>query len=306
MNKTPSCLLKLLSDPSLSGVTPALLTPGTQLSGGEILRGFRLEPRFFPCCDGKGVSVDSVANKTTFCGLPQRIKAVRDLLRRYQSIWGDSKLPMPTELSPVLLRQVLSRLKAHVDGAEMKGFFWRCSSNAGGPSLLWAVALCAAWRFGLQVHLVNFTRLLEPSYLPKVAPALILVEQVDKLWEPRFSEELEGLVSFAYRSKSPFWLELASAAPLESVAKAPTANPQSPQRTESPLRTRNAFSRKIATMKERTPLGWLSASGRSKLRSLLEDLQPEDVGEKSPRTNSKRSKDPKEFGSGVPKLPWDS
>src|SRR5690606_9733264 len=133
------------------------------------------------------------------------------------------------------------------------------NARAEGPSPLWAVAVAAAWRFGTSVQVATLGRTPWEELTRKEAghPLVVIVERIDELWDVRRADELEFVVGWAYQSRAQLWCDW--------LLHMPPAEETSQRRTASA---------RIARMRSRSPLSWLSADLHSKLQFVTDGLDP--------------------------------
>lgn len=264
MSSSSRCVLQSIETPSLNG-----LAIGLRLQDGQA----SLDEDFFPCCHGSGrrdIDANPPANtmhpSQAHCSVKSRLHMVNELLSRYQYYWPETE-GWPHQLSPsrsaVILRKVSDVMKgfqpqAHVSYAKRQK-----------PSLLWSLAQACCWRFGLPVHIACFNK--EEHLLP--APEkqrscqVLMIEKIDKLWDPRHAERLESVVSYAYNSNCLLWLEFLQA----DENSSPQPNVPSYSKTKAVLS-------RLQKLQKRDPLEYLEAHSHSKLMSMTHCPRTDHIG----------------------------
>jgi hypothetical protein len=121
----------------------------------------------------------------------------------------------------------------------------------------------AAWRFGFKGHVVDLAKTESNRLLPssgKEAPAIVLVDNVDRLWDPGAAERFELIVQYAYNALVPLFISVVPLAnPRESSAPFSKAS--------GPSSIKGAFSARISKAKTNLALSALSPDCQPKLRS---------------------------------------
>ncbi len=271
-NSHAPCMLKSLSHPLLNGALPGLIYSGTHLD---------LNKDDFACCGGTGQSAGSVEGATVNCDLRNRIQRVRRTIMKFQNLWNyDSNIEkqsggefknvkhnLPLEIPTQDASDVIGRLQRHAAGRPIEECRGRMLSKLEGPAkpgFVWAVALTAVWRFGIDVHIFSFGRSKYEHLLPKVEqkrPMICFVENIDGLWDARNAELLEQIVSFCDRAMIPIWPEFILRKNDRSAAKS------------SIVRQRKAMFDRIEKLKSQSPLNWVDPSTRSRFPSMTEGLE---------------------------------
>ncbi len=276
-----TCVLGGLGEPRLVSALPGLKRDEN---------GFILDAKQFGCCDATGAKLDLKAGVTTRCDLKPRLAAVATLLAQYGRWWDFSTQPLTLEHGLRVAAQDLKVLAAIKSGEQGRGRFIEGDLATTLPRQLWSVALAAAWRFGLNVHMVNLAKAnstdLRPKPLSGGRRGIIVVEQANKLSDPLMAERLETLISYAYGAKLPLWLEVWRQGDERAGAEAAA----------------KSIARRVAAAKNRPPLDWLTDGVRRKLADVC--ATPE-----MPRTSKTARQTPiQKAGERRPddfKLPWD-
>lgn len=240
-----TCVLEGLANPQLQGVLV-----GVKIAAQKL----RPEPRAFACCEGSGLCEQG--SELRRCDIRWRLQAVERLLASVSRFYE-------LKISP---REVIAGLKL---SANDMFFLKKCLQLTALPrqraivlrqraeeqSPLLAMALAAIWRFGIDCQLVVFGKYaLQEFKTEGTRPRLLLVDRVQGLSDPSQALELDLLISYAYHSGCYLGLALAE-------ASAPT--PLKPGAT-----SKDYFSRKIAVLKARPQLEFLSSSTRSRLENM--------------------------------------
>lgn len=249
-NSSPRCVLRSLENPTLNGV---LL--GLEVRDNEL----HFQPEFFPCCQGAAERFDSRANAVIRCDLKVRFKAARDLLVQYFRIWGGDPSSAPHLITSEQSARIIGLVSDAMKGNRPQGTMVK--GKPGKPGDLWSMALAAAWRFGVTVHMANFHKTPRHDLIPRPpldhkGPLLILVEQITELWKPDEAMHLEALISFAYKTNSLLWLEFTGTIP------------QPKRAGDQPLKSRDFFQRKVSDLKSKSPLSYLEPASLSELKAM--------------------------------------
>jgi hypothetical protein len=248
------CMLPTLENPALNGILF-----GLDIKEGELC----FQPDAFPCCHATGTIDDPTANSVRSCSLLPRRADVHELLVQFYTTWGELNPRHPHLISAgrsaTILREVADVLKGNRAQATLT-----TSDSRGQPSELWAVALTAAWRFGVPVYVRTLGRFtghpfidLKKSLQGTNGPSVIILEQVDKLWDSAVVTEFEALVSQAYQINACLWVEFLKNDEPTSKSKTPFGNSAS-----------EIISRRVSHLKQRSPFDFLDASVASRLKRL--------------------------------------
>jgi hypothetical protein len=247
------CLLSCLENPRLSGVLVGLdLT-------GDLARPIAKD---FICCSG--TALFPCGDGSIYrCDLLKRLKAVQELLQIFEATWG--RHLVPTLLSLQLTSEHLQWLSDFASGRVHKGRCLQANRERSQPGVLWAIALAAAWRFGLRTHVVTLGTTRPGGYFPKEPSAddqrkqIYLIERVDKLWVPERAFDFETLVGWCDRAGVPLWVEI-----LREEKK--------PTRAGAEAALGGQFSRKIADLKNKPALSWLQRDCISRLNAITDGI----------------------------------
>lgn len=249
---TNSCLLKCLENPRFSGI----LT-GLDLAGDVAMP----IPKEFKCCSGSALRL-AADSSVVRCGLTQRLQTVQELLRNFEANWGRQWLPAVHGL-PLATGHV-QWLANYTAGHDLKGRCLEGLREPPRPGAVWAVALAAAWRFGLRAHVVTMGATKPAGFFPKEPKPddqrrlVFFVERVDKLWVPERAFDFETLVSWCDRSAVPLWIEVLSDEKKADRHQAPSHGLAS------------QFSRKIEDLKNKAPFSWLQRDCASRLDAVTD------------------------------------
>lgn len=275
----PACILEGLASPHLVGVLPGLgLAPDL---------GLQVLAEQLPCCGGSGWRLDVAADLTRGCTLGERLKNTRRvwaLAREYLQRCGTETQSGQGggvgELWSALNRMGgladaawLGHLASISAGKSQRGL--ACVGKPGKPEAqspatslgpaevwIWAVALAAAWRFGLAPHVVMLGATEPADLLPTMSPRLLVIGQVGGLWDAYQRDKLEALISYAYAAMVPIYLEV-------SIVAAPPGA-RGAKELQGAIRSRSgstgkAIQQRIARLKGQAPLQWLSPGSQAKL-----------------------------------------
>jgi hypothetical protein len=250
MSQAPTCALASLDNPLLNGL-------GLGLQGFDTME-VSLQPQLFRCCEGRGFAWHSAADAYTHCPLKLRLRRVQELLDLYRRRWPQqtrSFMQVSAPWAASVLQELASTLKHDLPPARVT-----YTQQRQGPSDLWPRAVALNWRFGIEARVYTLGQLDNASLASFTAesegPLALLVEQVDRLWDPMYAEALEFIIQRAYNAGAWLWLE---------VVHQPEPKPEA--QPDHSLRA--SFSRRIAQLKSQHPLDSLSPDGRSRLISLV-------------------------------------
>lgn len=260
------CLLTALAGPSLRG--PLV---GLNLTQGELY----VDKAVFACCQGEGVREVAV-RELAACSLKQRLLDVNFLWYRLTQAVGPIKAQeLLTSLTPDLELRLLQRLQKLSLGTLTRGVVLP-AGHSDRASLVWYVALVATWRYGIRCHVIDWHVGSQPQWAPEARfwqgqRRMILVADVDQLWDPVRVFDLEWLIGLAYQSEIPFWLGYA-AEKAEVVPPRP-GDGQAKEGAGKPSVRSKAFGDLLKKARNRAPVDWLSKDMRSKLEELCEVRQ---------------------------------
>ena len=267
--KSSSCMLDSLSHPLLNGALPGLKYDGSQLD---------LNPKDFSCCNATGHIQVAQDNCIKACDLRYRVQKVRKTLVKFHNLWnydGNVKKKDSQEFANNLKLEipgqdatdVINRLKNWSQGGNSltcKGRMLSKSEDQKGPGYTWCIALMAIWRFGLDAHVFSFGKSKPENLIPEVdprRPMIVLVENIDHLWDVRYAEQLEQLISFCDRALIPLWPEFVLRPNEMDLAK------------QKLFRNRRSQLEKVQQMKQQSPINWLDDSARSRFSSVTDGLE---------------------------------
>lgn len=251
-----------------------------------------------PCCHGTGERLAKSADTTERCTLGVRLKETRRLAHQLARTKAASFGLGPLLACSADLSLFLRRLNEIATTGRGRGLVWRGSAAvdkaSGDPANLrpmtpgpssGQLALLAAWRFNLRPHLVFLDETEPSAVLPtrraEGAPDLIILGQVDGLWDPYKADSFEAIVGYAYAAMTPLFLEF-------------QANQAPPGRQGAS--TRVAFGRRLCDLKARNPMAWLSPECLARIGAVTAGIDP--------AVNAEQKRRQKQALSGMPKLPW--
>ncbi len=272
----PGCSLPALADPRLAGALPGLAFTEGRLTP---------VPASFGCCSGSGMRLLPDCDTSVRCTLGERLRQVRLLIEKHLRQHGETGRPLAQALATSRnLGAVLQRLAALSLQREARGLTF--AAEEGVPKLVsvWAVALAAAWRFGLTPHVVTLgtpgrTALLPPPGAP--APHLVCIESAAGLWDQQTADQLDVLVGYCYGSMTPLFLDLV-------LPAAPVAAP-----AVGPQQARLGIQQRIQAHKARSSLSLLTADCLSKISGVTDGLAPWIAAEQSRRAAEKAAPRPR-------------
>ncbi len=238
------CILKSLENSILNGILF-----GLEWHDGKVVP----QPHLFPCCGGLGNRQDPKQNMVIGCGLRKRLRRTQGIIDQLQKSWGPQAsqcvLTSGTKNAGIL-RHVSDTIKGYRPQGSV------ISGKLAQPSHLWSMAMACTWRFGIYSHIITLGRAKAGDLFPKQTkePVAIFVEQVDKLWDPRYAEILEAIVTYSYHSNSFLWVEFCSHEKLPLSA----ANPS----------VKEKLTHRVSHLKSKSPYEFLDRDCISRLKSL--------------------------------------
>ena len=241
------CVNASLSDPHLGGIllglelNDGLITPNTEM---------------FLCCAGEGSYFDPKTNSVVTCKIKRRIGRVQDLLDQYFGAWGDRKSAPPFKMSSRSSLEVLGAIDAMLTAPSAQAMMLGGAKEK--PGMIWAYAVALAYRFDIDVRVVRFERGAISALCSGQPPQAVLIEHVDKLWDPDLALEFDGLITYVYQAAMPCWIEFISTTPVTTA----DAKDQ-PQTT-----VKAQLSHRIEQLKLRSPMTYISPATLSKLKEM--------------------------------------
>jgi hypothetical protein len=209
-------------------------------------------------------------NQEERCSLKERLYRLKLLAGLFATTWGDHQSPvvgkdqkshhfhpvLPREIESSILNRLL-KVRDHRPLEECRGLAKIRQEKEESPSFLWGVAAAAIWRYGLHVHMVTLGKSLPlPDHDGLKKLQLILVEGVDRLWDPRQADDFEQVIALGDRGQLPVWIEIGG---VEGGNKLPVGR-------------RTAMRQRVEKLKQADPLSWLGPSARSRLPFLTEGI----------------------------------
>jgi len=91
-------------------------------------------------------------------------------------------------------------------------------------------------------------------------PLVVLIENIDRLWEAKVRDELDGLVTWCYHSMVPLWCNFVTVAAKREGAEA----------FPSKFSTKSSFSRRISVLRNSSPANWLKTDQLFKLNEIAD------------------------------------
>lgn len=246
---TKKCKLSAISTPLLNGVHVGL-NPSAD--------GLMLCPKTFGCCGGAGHQQH--AEGVRRCQLQSRYSRALALEQSYERVWGQT-MPFEAYLS-WLSREDRSIVSTIAD--MVKGYSVQCRLIQNSPlcikskpSVCWAMALAAIWRFGQGAEVVPFHQLKASAIhgLVRRSHGFLLVEKIANLHNNDEALRLEYLVDVAYACNVFLILEILPAKELSAKGSA----------AEGALK---AFRKRVAADEAKPFPEHLDADCRSKLAEM--------------------------------------
>ncbi len=255
--------------------------PGIIIEGPEL----RIKQDLFSCCDGSGSRFNEVSNgvpqgSVSRCDLVRRLASLRRLVGLFRKRWpfvsnqmnNPGKAVELFSINRSIEQTIQKRLSRYNEGSSSKKGFFIIESEKEHlkPSILWGAALRAVWFFGYDAHVLKFgqdnssakTNFFKEADSRTGRPIVCFLEKVEKLWDPGSAFDLEALISYCYDRCIPLWIEfIVNDSGDSSETPPPLAN-----RFSKPI------SRRIANLKAKSPLEWLSKQARLKLETISDDL----------------------------------
>ena len=300
-NTTPcACVVKSLADAALRG--PLV---GLKLNEDDALE---LDQNSFPCCYGEGVRVTG-AWEMSQCDLRGRLGKVGRIWAQMVSMYGRANaLEALKRLSIEQEMRMMTHLKGLAQGTEKRGIAvpgmtlqvapatlsgatTRANGHEGtgadgqrgldgkrAPSTLWLIALAAAWRFGINCHMVGWNVGTRAQWLPRdefwqaKGPHMMVVTDVSQLWDPARAFDFEWLVGYAYQAELPVWFEFLGGGrdPVGDAAENAQLRSDSDSSDSRGGRRGRAFASMIATTKKQSAIQWLAGNMRGKLEEVCD------------------------------------
>lgn len=271
----PSCVLAMLGQERLRGALPGLVLTddGPVPAPGQL-----------SCCGGRGIRFDADVSEAKRCDVRRRIERVRKLMYALRVV-SEGKRDLAQEAAScdaVHLNAAVRRFAATARRDCDRGLAIPIGPEAVQPDgkrsvSLWALAAAGIWRFGLDVQVLVLGRQSKgnfPAFLTGAqAPQILMVEGVDRLWDPLLADEFEALVGYAYKSMLPLWIEL-----VVRTGKG-ASDPASGEGAKSSVASRpgltaHAWKKRLQSLRSQPPLHWLEADARSKLPDLCDGVRP--------------------------------
>ncbi len=240
------CILENLASPELQGVLLGL---------GVVEQKITPDGKSFKCCEGSGLCDDKTGAPVKRCDLRWRLNAVNRVLgsvsRFYELKTSPKEVVVGLKLSPAELSLLKSFQNLKVP--PKRAFIFRQRHEE--RSVLLAMALAGVWRFGLDCQIITFGKQpLKEFKTEGSRPRVLLVDRIQGLSDASHALDLDLLVSYAYHSGCYLCLSL--------------IEQQAPTTLKPGATSKEYFSRKIAALKARPQLEFLSTSARSRLENM--------------------------------------
>ena len=244
---THRCVTDSLSDPHLGGI----------LLGLEIKDGLVIpDEKVFPCCQGAGSYFDPASQSVKTCKIKTRIRRVQELLDQYSLAWHGKKTVSPFKMSSRASLDILVSLEAMINAPNARASMITGEKDKAGS--IWAHALALAYRFDLDVKLLHFKRDCSSALWTGTPPQVVLIEHVDKLWDPDLALEFDGIITYVYEAAVPCIIEFISPGPISTADSKPAEQ----------ATVKSQFARKIEQLKQRSPMTYVPAASLSKLKEM--------------------------------------
>lgn len=234
------------------------------LIGIQIVEGrAQLWSRAFSCCYRKDLKSLSSNFGISLCGAEKRLSKVNEILQQFENTW-EQKFPFYEQRNSVYVNGFIdSLIKSQCSLS--KGFAFNSKAGKHKPSpSIWIMAIAAAWRFGIEAHVVTLGKASSDQILPRVPDhkIVMLVEQQDPLRFPHVAFDFSTIVNWCEGAMIPMWIDVLQES--EQVAEGSQ---------ESRFNTKQAFKQRLARYKSSPPLSWIEPDCQSRLKSVCNDFE---------------------------------
>jgi hypothetical protein len=203
------CPLESFYNPRRLGVIP-----GLDFKDGNLI----LNPCKWGCCQATGERFHPTDHMTYRCDLNFRFQETQALFERIKTQYPDGN--MMEVFAPTRFSVILDQLAKIASKELLQGrVFTRDSQKHPFPALFWATGLAAIWRFGLKIKVKHFAypqefilgqkrTELHGTNADKDDYDVMMISHVGDLWSAKSYENLDYLVTSAYNSCKPLFLDL--------------------------------------------------------------------------------------------------
>lgn len=196
---------------------------GLKAEDGQVL----LDHAFFSCCGATGIYIEQRGNLASWCGLTSRVSRITDLCRAiarsYPREHVAEALLLPSSAKKARPQNVTGRLEAverwrklHLKAImqETRGrLIADASMITGSTTDTWVALATLIWHNDVHVlfHVHGagqppITQWLQKLQGRKHQRFIVVIEQVKRLWEAGFLDEMEQVIAFCSRNLLPLWL----------------------------------------------------------------------------------------------------
>lgn len=236
---------------------------GLSIENGKAI----IQQQFFYCCQGKGITLDPRTDAMTYCSLSKRLAQVNKLLASYQQTWHHPFTTKDNDTHLELLRSNWIDEIGRVREVFTKG---RTFSSKYGEKqasyIIWYLAIVAAWKYGIPVHVVTLDRQNKGGIIPldqNPIPRIIFVDQKVSFHSPTYVAEMNALINWCEGSMVSLWLDLLSFA---SPSEAYLGQKSKGMTEDNPYDIHAMMKKKVNTYRQRPQLGWLGSDAVSRLK----------------------------------------
>ena len=258
-------------------------------------QGLALNPTLFSCCGGDGVMVDPNNPKdASLCGLKRRwnllfnvVEAWTDMRVKRNETGREEHFKPLWSQNPVAssrrIKSLVFLFNRHLDGflRSSKGSVVKASEltthTSAEDRMPWLAAATMAWHFETLVLVarigvsplpfLHWTEMLEKH--PQVR-TVVMVESVSELWAPNRLESLEAIISFASERLLPIWLFEDSLSSAVSGSHNQNTSKETSGDRIHPRSFKAGMNKRMASIKSKPVIDWLSEQGRSRLSEICE------------------------------------
>lgn len=212
-----------------------------------------LNPRYFPCCDGKGLQLVA-GGEARRCQLLVRYNRLNALLILFLQQWGANHRQV---LHNLIKNEDLTRLR-NIDNSKSNAGRMLISLDRSSPSYLWIVAVSAVWRFGFNVHFVTLDMWKKARLLPVESRSrqIVLVENLCSPWQPENRADCETIINYCHKTVTPLWIDF-----VKDSGRRMTGNKTA---------TSQLLQEELAKLHDKEPHLYLSKRGQSKLDEVMQ------------------------------------
>lgn len=244
--------------------------------------GLELDKKLFACCNGDGLRVESVAEKTArLCGLSRRWNLLVNISRQLSTapektseFWSLVSLKQSVERqAPQEIGKIIAeRLDEWLNAGKGRIFSLPREGDSGrnvSTNLPAIIGSILSWHFERVVLIAKAGESQLPVNLwqdlltrHSTARAIMLVEAAPDLWNASKLEPLEAAIAFAYERRIPIWIYYSAGQNLSAQSH----EAKDPQRKSRSFR--QAVSSRLEGLRQKSPEAWLSSQALSRLSEI--------------------------------------